>query len=377
MNILGIYRLFYLAGAVNALFFSVLIFSKKVRTSADKILAAWLVILSGQLIIPFLYLSDFQSYYRYAGYEIVFFVVHQVLLNYYVKSMIGKLPAARNILLVAVVILLLEIYILSFFHFSAEERYSFITVKKMLPAIYIPFFVFVILYYTYFCVNSYKTLKSYRISVLQVFSYQEKVDLIWLTRLIILFAFIMALVLPMSIVSYFYLRSIVFADFFFYFSLVFFIFFLGYWGYQQGEVFKFDRINSTPNEKLVDKTPLPAGLVQQLYRQKASELKQVMETSKPYLNPRLAIHDLASGINIPPYQLSKIINLEFHSNFFEFVNSYRIEEFKERISSGEHRNLTILAIAFECGFNSKSAFNRIFKESTGITPGDFIKHHKT
>jgi AraC-like DNA-binding protein len=102
-----------------------------------------------------------------------------------------------------------------------------------------------------------------------------------------------------------------------------------------------------------------------------------MIVSKPYLNPKLTIHDLAHDIEVQPHQLSKIINKEFHSNFFEFVNSYRVEEFKKKVCSEEFKNLTILGIALECGFNSKSSFNRIFKESTGITPGDYLRHRQT
>jgi AraC-like DNA-binding protein len=100
-----------------------------------------------------------------------------------------------------------------------------------------------------------------------------------------------------------------------------------------------------------------------------------MELNKPFLNPQLTIHDLARDLKVPPHLLSKIINKEFHSNFFEFVNKYRIEEFKKKAFLKECKNLTILAVALDCGFNSKSAFNRIFKDYTGITPGDFIKHH--
>lgn len=121
----------------------------------------------------------------------------------------------------------------------------------------------------------------------------------------------------------------------------------------------------SPNPEEIDK----------LIKQKADELKELMDTSKPFLNPKLTIHDLAQEINIPSHQLSRVINTEFHCNFFEFINSYRIEEFKRNVLSPGIEKFTILALAFDCGFNSKSAFNRIFKEYTGITPGEFMKMH--
>lgn len=375
MDILAIFRLFYLLGAVNALFFSVLILSKKIRTVADKILGAWLIILSVQLIIPFLYLSNLGLYYQYAGIEIAFFVFHPVFLNFYVKSMIGQVPTLKSKRAAIIYILVSEVIGLSFFLYPPEARYEFIKGTTLLPRVYYPYFIFVSISFFYYCYNSYKVLKNYRISVAHIYSYRENVDLFWLRRLIIFFSLIVIIVLPVEFISYFYFQSIVFSDYFFYLTLVIFIFFLGYWGYQQGEIFNFQSINELPEEKNSEKAAQIPPEIQKLYKQKAIQLKQIMLESKPFLNPKLAIHDLAAGIDIPPHQLSKIINTEFHSSFFEFVNSYRVEEFKQKSSSGEYKNITILGIAYECGFNSKSAFNRIFKESTGLTPGEYLKHH--
>jgi len=102
-----------------------------------------------------------------------------------------------------------------------------------------------------------------------------------------------------------------------------------------------------------------------------------MEKQRPYFSPTLTIYELASMVDIPPHQLSRLISKEFNCNFFEFVNNYRIEEFKKLLFSTEFKNYTILAVSFECGFNSKSAFNRIFKEQTGLTPREFKKLHSS
>src|SRR5664280_1752483 len=125
MQLLGIFRLFYLIGAVNALFFSVLIFSKKSRTLADKILGVWLIILCAQLIIPFLYLVDISTYYQYAGIEIAFYAFHPVLLYFYVRATIDRMPGSRFILWNIVFIVLSELAGLSFLLFPAKERLLF------------------------------------------------------------------------------------------------------------------------------------------------------------------------------------------------------------------------------------------------------------
>lgn len=102
----------------------------------------------------------------------------------------------------------------------------------------------------------------------------------------------------------------------------------------------------------------------------------LMEEEKPYLEPDLKIHDFAAMLNVPPYSLSEQINKQMGINFYEFVNRYRIEEFKKRVISDKYRHLTLLAIALDVGFNSKASFNRIFKKHTGRTPSQFVNSAK-
>ena len=185
MQLLKIFRLFYLLGAVNAIFFSILIFSKKSRTLADKILGFWLIILSAQLIIPFLYLIDIGTYYHYAGFEIAFYAFHPVLLYFYVRATIGRMPGRRFILWNIFLIVLTELAGLSFMLFPAKERLRFIEGVELVPLVYLPFILFMIVYFYYYVYASYKTLKDYKDKVLQIYSYRENVDLLWLRRLVI------------------------------------------------------------------------------------------------------------------------------------------------------------------------------------------------
>ena len=101
-----------------------------------------------------------------------------------------------------------------------------------------------------------------------------------------------------------------------------------------------------------------------------------MEMSKPYLNPDLTLHQLAAELGISSHLLSQVINDHLKLNFFDFVNQYRVKTFKERIVSPHYSAFSVLGIAFDCGFNSKSAFNRIFKKNTGLTPSQFRKTAK-
>ena len=97
-----------------------------------------------------------------------------------------------------------------------------------------------------------------------------------------------------------------------------------------------------------------------------------MQQHKPYLNPSLTIHELAAGLQLPPHVLSKVINDGFGQNFFDFVNAYRVDEFKHLMAAPQARQYTLLAVALEVGFNSKTAFNRAFKKQTEQTPREYF-----
>lgn len=102
------------------------------------------------------------------------------------------------------------------------------------------------------------------------------------------------------------------------------------------------------------------------------ELEEYMMNEKPFLNPDLRINDLSRMMDIPTHRLSKLINNEMGKNFFEFINDFRIKEVKERLPDPSYSNFTLNAIARECGFNSSASFYRVFKQSTGLTPKQFL-----
>jgi len=102
-------------------------------------------------------------------------------------------------------------------------------------------------------------------------------------------------------------------------------------------------------------------------------LLKVMESDKPYMDEELTLFGLAAIMKVPPNHLSQVINMYEQRNFFDFINFYRVEEIKKIIHADTFKNFSLLGIAFECGFNSKAAFNRAFKKFTGQTPSAFKK----
>ncbi len=104
-----------------------------------------------------------------------------------------------------------------------------------------------------------------------------------------------------------------------------------------------------------------------------NKLLEIMESEKLFLNNDLTLQKLSERLSISQHHLSQIINEKMNQNFFDFVNSYRIEEAKKLLLDKRSELLTILAIAEEVGFNSKSAFNIAFKKYTSMTPTEFKK----
>lgn len=105
------------------------------------------------------------------------------------------------------------------------------------------------------------------------------------------------------------------------------------------------------------------------------ELEQIMIDYKLYLNPDLSLKDLGSYLELPANYVSQLLNLGFQKNFSEYVNTFRVKEFKERVLLEKNKGLTIMAIAYDSGFNSKTVFNTFFKKIEGITPNTYLKTH--
>lgn len=104
----------------------------------------------------------------------------------------------------------------------------------------------------------------------------------------------------------------------------------------------------------------------------AERLLNHIKQEEPYLNPNLSLSELAKQIEIHANQLSWLINKKFEKNFKEFINEYRVATFKELSADPKNNHITLIGLAFESGFNSKTVFNTFFKKSTGMTPNQYL-----
>ena len=101
-----------------------------------------------------------------------------------------------------------------------------------------------------------------------------------------------------------------------------------------------------------------------------------METEHLYTNKRLNKAQLAAVLKLTELQLAQILKEYIGKGFADFVNYYRVEAVKEKLKDPKYKDITLMGIADECGFNSKTSFYRVFKEVTGITPADYLEQLK-
>ena len=153
--------------------------------------------------------------------------------------------------------------------------------------------------------------------------------------------------------------------------MVLYVFGVGFYGFKQQGIFTEIRQDNSLNSQY--KIPLyeKSGLSQNERLEIKNQVIEYMLQEKPYLNPDLNIRHLADQLNVSVHKLSQTINQELQKSFFEFINDYRIDEAVKCLKSKDFKHYSIIAIAYECGFNSKTSFYNIFKKHTSQTPSEF------
>lgn len=230
-----------------------------------------------------------------------------------------------------------------------------------------------------YCIWDLLLLKKHRRHIANLFSFEEKVDLKWVNYIVysyfILFILASFLIFGSTQFQLFSMKNA--------FSLVgialsLMLIAFGFYGFRQTSIFSNIDLKSIPELDIENNTAEKAsysksGLTEEKIKSLANRLTQHMEIEKPFLDENLNLSLLSEQSQISQPHLSQIINQHFKINFYDFVNRYRVEEAKKKLSSSDFDHLSVLGIAFECGFKSKSSFNRYFKKYTGVSPSAFKK----
>ena len=132
------------------------------------------------------------------------------------------------------------------------------------------------------------------------------------------------------------------------------------------------RLNENSQELPNDKPPLLDTETANVYTE---NLLRFIEEEEPFLVPNLSLRELAGQVEIHPNKLSWLLNECLGKNFNEFINFYRIEYFKKLALNPKNSHISLIGLAYESGFNSKTVFNTYFKKETGMTPKEFLKQN--
>jgi len=144
---------------------------------------------------------------------------------------------------------------------------------------------------------------------------------------------------------------------------------IGFFGIRKGSIFTSSHIDFDM-EKAIDAEE-PAVKLTSEEEAFVHRLLEFMKTEKPHLDPDINLELLSGKLKVIPEYLSSILNSRLNQSFFDFINHYRVEEFKQLCKDPGNKNLTLISLAYDSGFNSKATFNRVFKREMNCTPSEY------
>lgn len=369
----------FLIAVFNALLFIVFLLQKRPRALHDNILICWLTYLGLFIGIYAFYSHDLFTHYKLLSISLIsLFMLHGPFLYLYIQTLVSNQEQLSwKDLFHLLPFISFNLYILvSSFQPVASEKLNIERLSGNFdpPLLFLFFLILTLFSGTIYFILTIRLFRKLDIRIFNNYSYQADIDLKWLRWLVLVFGIVWTILICVTVIHHVLnMFSMVFCTDGLFLSLSAFVILIGYLGLKQKVIFSTADFEAS----IGSSTPLTkyAGsrLTESEAKDYAERLSDYMKSSKPYLNPELALSQLAGDLGISSHFLSQVINEKFGLNFFDFINGYRVEEFKERTADPRYSNFSLLGIALECGFNSKSAFNRIFKQKTGSTPSQFKK----
>ncbi len=359
----------YIAGLSISLFIAALLFYKKKKSRSDFILLGWMLLIAIHLYLFYInFTGDVYQAPHLLGLHFPLPLLHGIFLYYYVASVTNQFPKKKWIVLLHLIpIIAAYTYLLSFFMLSGQQKVDVFESNGKGYELFLS--VGLVLIYAsgiIYLIWASILLKKHKKNIRLQFSDIEAINLNWLQFLTIGLGAIWSILIISNKDEYIFM------------GLSVFVILIGFFGIQQKDIFI--------SEKMLYKAQLKAsedkkkkyeksGLTDLLANNSYDHLMQLMKNEKCYKENDLSLNSLAGKLNIHPNYLSEIINKKEGKNFYNFVNDFRVEEFKSLVKNPKNQDFTLLSLAYECGFNSKSSFNRYFKKSTGKTPTQYLKSH--
>ena len=370
-----LFNTIFLLGAIHGLFLSVLLASKKVNRVSNRILGALMLVFTIDLAMAaFLGYGLADEYPHFLGIDYAITLLYGPLLFLYTETLIrGAERLSKKEWLHFIPFALLFIYLIPFYLMSGPDKLALLTdygdlqyardwipvFKLIFNLIYIPFAL--------------RLIYKFRIRLKENYSTIEKLNLNWLQGFIlggVIVAVVATILFTMAASEG---QDVVYTELTL-LAVTVYIYSIGYMGLRQPEFFAntvMEHEEVVPEVFTAETKYTKSGLDEETGKVLMNKVKSLMESQKPYINNELSLRDLAAMAGISTHNLTEIINRYADKNFYDFINTYRVEEVKARMSDPAFNNMTLLAIGLDSGFNSKSSFNSVFKKQTGMTPSEY------
>ena len=371
----------------HALVFSFLLLRKSLNSEENH--SRWLalfIFLGALYICPFMF--GYAGWYGRTSYRhFLFFVPFQQLLllgpvfYFYVQSLLNSnfklsrkdlihfVPAALYLVYILIVFIVDKL-ILDEFYFYADGRDMDLDFWYQMAGL------ISMLFYLFLSLRYYLHYRSYS---LQEVSYADEIAFSWIKHFTIAFGIILVLRVL------FFVLNPEWGEFgnkyWYYLCFSILLYYISITGYSNTI-----RTSAPQGAKLLPGFTAPEV---QLTKQQEDETENSLELNgwkdkilelfdkqEIHINPNLTLTDLASLLDTNRNIVSRAINQEFQVNFNDFVNEKRAEAVIAKLNKGEHSTSTLLGIAYDCGFNSKTTFNRAFKKHVGTTPKQYITNNQ-
>ncbi|MBP6540455.1 MAG: helix-turn-helix transcriptional regulator [Saprospiraceae bacterium] len=364
----------YILGVFVSLFLAILLFTKKGKNMADIILGIWLLVIGVHIWMYSGFLNnEVKNYPNLLGISLIMPFLHGPLLFYYILAL-TKPHAFNKKLILTHVVLPMVVFLLyiPFFTLNNAEKIEVFQnqgrgYENTMQIVNILLIVSGICY----LFLNFKLLNDHKKSILTQFSNQELINLNWLRVLIYMMAVIWVIIIIVGRDAWIFTLSSVY------------VVVLGYFGIKQVGIFtnkSFDPESEKNPDIIEDTEPMEekkkyakSGLTEDAAILLHENLKSMMLEKKHFKEAELTLVELSNILNTHPNYLSQVINEKEGVSFYDYINGLRVEEFKNQAVMPENQKYTIISLAYECGFNSKSAFNRIFKKHTNLSPTAYMQ----
>lgn len=355
-------------GISQSFFSGLLISTKKPFTTANRLMAAWLFLICTELVFALVNSSLLEMY----SFPFVAFTYGPLLLLY-VNFMTNPLRKFNWLAL------LHFIPFLVFFTVSVIFRDK--PILKDLGSFFVPdrfislrivYSVCFFLSVTIYSILAFIEIKKHQDNLKNLVSYTSgMITLNWLKIVSISFYlayFVLFILGGLNMIG----NYIPFDPYFVIFGFIaLFSFVYSFYGIKQPVIYGEDLKSEDEEDKNESEKYVKSGLKEDQAKEYLQRLITFVEEKKPYLDRNLSIHQLSLMTGIPRHFITQVLNEYHKKNFFLFINEYRVKEVIKRFTDQRFNFYTILAIAFDAGFNSKTTFNAIFKNLTGITPSEY------